>query len=264
MKVSRIAALLFFAVAVLGSRAEDSNVTLTVEGVTYSNVFFRTVTPLTVTVFHKTGVVAIPLEKLSPELRERFGYDPERAAAERTRLLELQKRREAETLQQQRLRQEEEQQKIEGFREANAGGKLKVIPYVGDETPLEKIIAEPLAAKGKTFIVCGEVSLENHYGFKYRDATATYYSLRLWQLSPDLRRIQRLTVYASRIFAKPLVDSLTDPQAKGNSRKVVRLKIAITPRSFTHSFNENAELVDWQLLNPDRAGWTPWARGSVH
>src|SRR5664280_1023157 len=158
MKVSRIAALLFFAVAVLGSRAEDSNVTLTVEGVTYSNVIFRTVTPLTVTVFHKTGVVAIPLEKLSPELRQRFGYDPERAAAERTRLLELQKRREAEALQQQRLRQEEEQQKIEGFREANAGGKLKVIPYVGDETPLEKIIAEPLAAKGNTFVVCGEAS----------------------------------------------------------------------------------------------------------
>jgi hypothetical protein len=264
MKVSRIAALLFFAVAVLGSRAEDSNVTLTVDGVTYSNVIFRTVTPLTVTVFHKTGVVAIPLEKLSPELRERFGYDPVRAAAERTRLLELQKRREAEALQQQRLRQEEEQQKIEGFREANAGGKLKVIPYVGDETPLEKIIAEPLAAKGNTFIVCGEASLENYYKFNYREATATHYSLRLRQLGPNLRRGKWLTVYAARTFAKPLVDFINDTQAKGNSRKLVRLKIAITPKSFSHGFNENAELVDWQLLNPDSAGWTPWARGSVH
>jgi hypothetical protein len=263
MKVSRIAVLFFFAVAVIASRADETNLMLTVEGVTYSNVIFRTVTPLTVTVFHKTGVVAIPLEKLSPELRKRFSYDPERAAAERNRLLEQQKKSEIGALKQQWLRQEEEQQKIQGYREANAGGKLKVIPYVGDETFLQKIMAEPLAAKGKTFIVCGDASLENHYNFKYRDATATHYSLRLWQLSPDLRRIQRLTVYALRTSAKPLVDFLTDAQAKGNSRKLVRLKIAITPRSFTHGFNENAELVDWQLLNPDNAGWTPWARGST-
>lgn len=258
MKVSRIAVLFFFAVAVIGSRADDSNVTLTVEGITYSNVIFRTVTPLTVTVFHETGIATIPLEKLPPELQKRFGYNPEKAAAERNRLLEQKVKREAEALQQQELRQEEEQQKIEGYREANAHGKLKAIPYVGDETPVQNIMAEPLAAKGKTFIVCGTASLENYYKFNYREATATHYSLRLRQLSPNLRRGKWLTVYASRTFAKPLVDFLTDTQAKRNSRKLVRLKIAITPKSFSHGFNENAELVDWQLLNPDNASWTPW------
>ena len=54
---------------------------LTVDGIVYSNVTFRTVTPTTVSIYHQTGVATIPLEKLSPELQKRFGYTPEKAAA---------------------------------------------------------------------------------------------------------------------------------------------------------------------------------------
>lgn len=69
--------------AVHSALADDTNTlpgTITVDGITYSNITWRTVTPATVSIFHQTGVASIPLEKLSPDLQRRFGYDPAKAA----------------------------------------------------------------------------------------------------------------------------------------------------------------------------------------
>ena len=82
MKILRVAVLLFVS-AVTASLADETNTlpsTITVDGITYSNVQWRTVTPATVSIFHQTGVASIPLEKLPPELQQRFGYDPQKAA----------------------------------------------------------------------------------------------------------------------------------------------------------------------------------------
>ncbi len=64
--------------ATLGS-AQETNLTITVDGIAYTNVQFRGTTPVSVAIFHSTGVATIPLEKLPPELQKRFGYDPQRA-----------------------------------------------------------------------------------------------------------------------------------------------------------------------------------------
>lgn len=72
--------VLFFVVAAFGSRADETNLTLTVDGVTYSNVTFGTVSPSAVSIYHSTGITRIPLAKLPPELQRRFGYDPQKAA----------------------------------------------------------------------------------------------------------------------------------------------------------------------------------------
>jgi hypothetical protein len=69
---------LFAAVMV---RGDDTNSTITIDGMTYENYHWGTVTTTTIAVFHKTGVATIPLEKLPPDLQERFGYDPKKAAA---------------------------------------------------------------------------------------------------------------------------------------------------------------------------------------
>ena len=93
---------LFFAFAVIAARAEETNTPSTasatsntapsgvtsnaapssikIDGTTYEEVRWGRVTLSTVTIFHKTGVATIPLEKLPPELQKRFGYDPQRAA----------------------------------------------------------------------------------------------------------------------------------------------------------------------------------------
>ena len=60
--------------------ADDTNLTLTVEGITYYNVRFVHATPGAVTLYHSTGVATIPLAKLPPALQKQFGYDPQKAA----------------------------------------------------------------------------------------------------------------------------------------------------------------------------------------
>jgi hypothetical protein len=77
------AAVLLFVFVVAPAFAEQTNAlptAITVDGVTYSNVTWRGVGPASVSILHKTGVASLPLEKLPPELQERFGYDPKKAA----------------------------------------------------------------------------------------------------------------------------------------------------------------------------------------
>lgn len=96
--------------------ADDTNLTLTVDGITYSNVTFGTVTPSSVSVRHSTGVATVPLAKLPPDLRQRLGYDPQKAAAF------IQKRAEAEAaaakLAAERLAEDQKREK--GIRERDA------------------------------------------------------------------------------------------------------------------------------------------------
>ncbi len=75
---------------------------IVIDGTTYEEVRWERVTPTTVTIFHKTGVATIPLEKLPPELQRRFGYDPvavrqqlEKVEAEQRALAERKRREEA-------------------------------------------------------------------------------------------------------------------------------------------------------------------------
>ncbi|MGD1020757.1 MAG: hypothetical protein ABSA12_15700 [Verrucomicrobiia bacterium] len=139
-------AALFFVLAA-ASFAEETNTlptAITVDGVTYSNVTWRTVTPGTVTIFHETGVASISLEKLPPELQHRFGYDPQRAAAYRAQesgaaqqhLIEIQARerlrqqREAAALEaaqkEQEVQEEQARGRLAALQKANAN--VEVIP----------------------------------------------------------------------------------------------------------------------------------------
>ena len=79
MKTALLAMMLCSLLA-LPVRADQSNLILIVDGVTYSNVTFTTATPTTVSIIHQTGAVIIPLEKLPPELQKQFNYDPKKAA----------------------------------------------------------------------------------------------------------------------------------------------------------------------------------------
>jgi hypothetical protein len=60
--------------------AGKTNLTLTIDGITYNNVRFVHPTPATVTIFHSTGVATIPLAKLPSDLQKQFNYDPQAAA----------------------------------------------------------------------------------------------------------------------------------------------------------------------------------------
>ena len=74
--------VLLLAFVVVTSSAQESNTPptkITIDGVTYENVRWGTVTPSTIAIFHKTGAATISLAKLPPDLQKEFGYDPKRA-----------------------------------------------------------------------------------------------------------------------------------------------------------------------------------------
>lgn len=79
MKKTRKIMLAAMLVAMLasGGIAED----LKIDGVWYRDAKWGTPTPLEVPLFHKEGVTRFPLASLSPELQQKFGYDPAKAAA---------------------------------------------------------------------------------------------------------------------------------------------------------------------------------------
>ena len=70
------AALMVMIGAAVGAQ---TNSTLTVGGVIYTNAVFGAVTPYAVTIKHSTGVAEVPLSELPANLQERFGYDPQKA-----------------------------------------------------------------------------------------------------------------------------------------------------------------------------------------
>lgn len=51
----------------------ETNLVLTIDRETYSNVTFYSVTPATVSIRHSSGLATLPLWKLPPDLQKRFG-----------------------------------------------------------------------------------------------------------------------------------------------------------------------------------------------
>lgn len=77
--------ILILTAALINATGLLAQETVTVDGVTYEILQWGTVTPAEVSVIHRTGTATLPLEKLPAELRERFKYDPDKAAAYRAK-----------------------------------------------------------------------------------------------------------------------------------------------------------------------------------
>jgi hypothetical protein len=95
MNALRVAVLVFASSLVVSFAAETNALptTITVDGLSYSNVTWRTVTPAAVSITHSTGAATIPLEKLPPELQRRFGYEPDQARKYRAAQVQLEAER---------------------------------------------------------------------------------------------------------------------------------------------------------------------------
>jgi len=109
--MKRIAAFAVVLLLTMTATAAPTNTTLTVKGVQYEDIRWGTVTPATVTIFHKTGIARLRLADLTADLQQQFHYDPQKAQVQLTaeaqqqaalaeadtkRRAELAKRREAE------------------------------------------------------------------------------------------------------------------------------------------------------------------------
>ena len=148
-KIGLIFALLFSVTAIgcLPLCADETNVTLTLDGVTYSNVTFETVTPYAVSIRHEHGIASVPLEKLSPELQKRFGYEPNKAAQYHTAELQAQQA-EAE-----RLRRIKEQQ------DADVRASQHAQQFTRDGVPLSGNVKNVIAAGVIVFAQMGTLQI---------------------------------------------------------------------------------------------------------
>jgi von Hippel-Lindau disease tumor supressor len=79
MRTLRVGLLLCIFTATV-ALAQETNLTITIDGVTYENYHWGTITPTTVSIIHRTGVATIPLQRLPQDLQQRFGYDPKKVA----------------------------------------------------------------------------------------------------------------------------------------------------------------------------------------
>jgi hypothetical protein len=121
MKLALLTLLL--ALACQSLFGKETNLTLTVEGVTYTNVVFGTATPYAVSIRHDAGVASIPLNKLPAKLQKRFGYDPKEAAQYRSAELqaaENNRQAQAETASRLSIQQQQEQVQVQEKASATA------------------------------------------------------------------------------------------------------------------------------------------------
>ena len=142
------AAVLFSTLAVIAPRADETNAlpaSIRIDGTTYEDVRWGTVTPATVTIFHKTGVATFPLEMLPSNLQKELGYDPQKAADYRAAVQKVeaawqearQKQLAAEAAEKQRLAFELEAERIRRAADAATQQEAVVTSKIIDDAPAE-------------------------------------------------------------------------------------------------------------------------------
>lgn len=94
------------AVAVIPAEAQVGATfeTLEVKGAEYRAVKVLSVSPSTVTIRHSGGITQIPFRSLSPELQQRFGYDPDAEAFEKL-ILDAERKRQEQAAEERRAKE---------------------------------------------------------------------------------------------------------------------------------------------------------------
>ena len=142
------------------------------------------------------------------------------------------------------------------------GEGVKIVPVVGDETPLLKLKANPRDYIRKEFIVAGALRVQDYYNYGYSEAKDTHVSLRLQEVRPNGSYTgEDISLYLSRPVSKELVEAVTKTVAGGYGAKLVRVKVTILGRRYDEGASMMGELLDWQFVNAERTAWQPWALG---
>ena len=140
-------------------------------------------------------------------------------------------------------------------------GTVKVVPVLGDETPLTKVKANPQDYVGKKFIVAGGLTVRDYYNYSYSGAKETHVSLRLAEMRADGTFTgEKINVYLQHSLSGELVDAVTKAVGGGYDALLVRVKVTLLPHKYeTDPKWDLMELLDWQFRNAEGTGWQPWA-----
>lgn len=139
---------------------------------------------------------------------------------------------------------------------------LKSIPFVGDETSLTRIKAEPQKYLGGEFVLCGGLSIGDYYNFGYRDTAESYYSFRYREVGKDAKPTgQSASLYLPRTEGASLAEMVTRTIEGGAAGRVVRLKCTIRRERCPDIAyaTSSVEITDWQMMDRTKEAWEPWA-----
>jgi len=137
------------------------------------------------------------------------------------------------------------------------------IPFVGDEVSLVRIKASPGDYIGKTFVICGGVSIGDFYGFSYREAEKTHYSLRFFQASPDGTPSNNdCFLYLPRAFGKQIVEKLIEKEetSSESTLSLTRVTVTLSKDRYEDGNWDLLEVIDVQFPSE---GWKDWEAGMV-
>jgi hypothetical protein len=145
---------------------------------------------------------------------------------------------------------------------SNHGTPTGRIPLVGDEVSLERVKANAPEYIDKSFVLCGAIRLSDHYNYGYWDAEKTHFAFRFSPIKVHEGQTasEGAVLYLLRQRGRRLAEQIVSLAEHGVEQAIVRVRVTIA--GYRHKAPETwryMELVDWQLLNPDRDAWDPWA-----
>ncbi len=142
-------------------------------------------------------------------------------------------------------------------------GPAKAVPFVGDETNLIRVKAEPRDYLDKEIQLSGSLSIGSYFGYGYRGSEETHYSLAFQPVNEtaEFKRGESCIIYADRQVASTLAEAITYRQEKDFDGMLVRVKVVLlSTRAKDLSSTWNMlELRDWQFPSEDGKSWGPWS-----
>lgn len=134
------------------------------------------------------------------------------------------------------------------------------IPQVGDENSVAAMMADPKSLLNKEVVVCGAGRIDDWYRGGFENSNSSHYSISFCQMDATASRGETMHVFASRLDFKPLIDRMIKVQSIRSADMVFRAKVRLTKRCIDNrgKWDEDVELVDWQIMTKDRTGWRDW------
>lgn len=135
--------------------------------------------------------------------------------------------------------------------------------FVGDETRLVRLKADPPAYVGKTITICGGIRIHDYYNYSYRGRERSHYSLAFEESGDSPRKLggDDCHLYLLRKYGGSIVETLAKfAEEKGNSTalKLARVKVKLLPEYYGTKQWDMLEVVDVQFFDKQKSEWQPW------
>ena len=126
-----------------------------------------------ISISHAEGLARVSFADLPPELRTKYGYDPNKAAAAIAQ--------HAEAMARQRLFDAKNVEAEMKLRDAPAAAREKAVrDAIGKKThTIREVATDQLNFLDKSFFMNGELELSSYYNWGYEKAEPTHYSFEL-------------------------------------------------------------------------------------